>query len=279
VSQVSFVDRLIAERLGGENFGEETETYKFAMIKEAKARVRKERPDLSIIDMGIGEPDKPAPEGVVETSAMRRGKPENRYYSDNGIAEFYEAAAVYLKRVYGLDGIDPKRHILHGIGSKPILALLPAAFINPGDLALVTVPGYPVLGTWTRYMGGDVYPLPLTRENDFYPDLDAIPEDVLVRAKLLYINYPNNPTGQAATYEFLQKVVRFARSHRIIVVSDAAYGALVYDGKRPISLLGVDGGMEVGLEIHSLSKAFNMTGWRMAFTVGKRRLAGLKLVF
>lgn len=128
-------------------------------------------------------------------------------------------------------------------------------------------------------MGGDVYPLPLTRENDFYPDLDAIPEDVLERAKLLYINYPNNPTGQAATYEFLQKVVRFARSHRIIVVSDAAYGALVYDGKRPISLLGVDGGMEVGLEIHSLSKAFNMTGWRMAFTVGKRRLAGLKLVF
>lgn len=269
---MSFVDRLIAERLGGENFGEETETYKFAMIKEAKARVRKERPDLSIIDMGIGEPDKPAPEGVVETLSHEAGKPENRYYSDNGIAEFYEAAAVYLKRVYGLDGIDPKRHILHGIGSKPILALLPAAFINPGDLALVTVPGYPVLGTWTRYMGGDVYPLPLTRKNDFYPDLDAIPEDVLERAKLLYINYPNNPTGQAATYEFLQKVVRFARSHRIIVVSDAAYGALVYDGKRPISLLGVDGGMEVGLEIHSLSKAFNMTGWRMAFAVGNPRI-------
>jgi len=272
ISPVGFVDQLVAERLGGRNFGEKAETYKFALIKEAKARARKENPGLEIIDMGIGEPDKPAPGELAEILGREAAKPENRFYSDNGIPEFYEAAAMYLKKVYGLDGIDPGRHILHGIGSKPILALLPAAFINPGDLALVTVPGYPVLGAWTRYMGGDVYPLPLTRENSFYPDLDAIPEEVLERAKLLYINYPNNPTGQVATCAFYQKVVEFALSRLIIVVSDAAYGALVYDGNRPLSLLGVDGGMEAGVEIHSLSKAFNMTGWRMAFAVGNPKI-------
>lgn len=262
------ISELISDRLGGRSFGKSTGSYKFALIKEAKAKAVKNNPGIPIIDMGIGEPDKPAPREIVEALSREAGKPENRFYSDNGIKPFYEAASRYLERVYGLPGMDPEKNILHGIGSKPILALLPAVFINPGDIALTTTPGYPVLGTWTRYLGGEVVNLPLTRENDYYPDFEAIPESVLKRAKLLYINYPNNPTGQVATVNFYERVVRFAKIHRIVVVSDAAYGALVYDGNKPLSFLSVDGAMDVGVEIHSLSKSFNMTGWRMAFVVG-----------
>lgn len=269
---MSFIDESISNRLGGVNYGKQDGIYKFALIKEAKARAMERNPHIRMIDMGVGEPDQPAPEGIVDTLSREAGKPENRFYSDNGIAPFYEAASQYLKKVYGLSGIDPERHILHGIGSKPILALLPAAFINPGDITLATVPGYPAMATWTEYLGGEVYNLPLYRQNDFYPDLDDIPEPVLKRAKMLYINYPNNPTGQIATRAFYGKVVRFAMENHIVVVSDAAYGALTYDGNKPLSFLSIEGGMEVGVEIHSLSKAFNMTGWRMAFVAGNPKI-------
>lgn len=269
---MNFVDDLISDRLGGKEFGKQSGIYKFALIKEAKAKARERNPHIPMIDMGVGEPDKPAYEGIVDILGKEAGKAENRFYSDNGIPAFYESAAQFLKKVYGLSGIDPEQHILHGIGSKPILALLPAAFINAGDIMLTTVPGYPVMATWSRYLGGEVFELPLYRENNFYPDLDAIPDAILKRAKMLYINYPNNPTGQIATQTFYEKVIRFAMENRIIVVSDAAYGALTYDGNKPFSLLSVEGGMEVGVEIHSLSKAFNMTGWRMAFVAGNPKI-------
>lgn len=265
------VENLISERLGGVLFGKQQGAYKFAIIKEAKARARLMHPEIPLIDMGVGEPDMPADHSIVQVLSREAGRAENRFYSDNGIPEFNDAAAQYLEKVFGLKDINSDSNVLHGIGSKPILAMLPAAFINPGDITLATVPGYPVLSTWTRYFGGNVYALPLTRENDFYPDLDTIPGDVLKRAKLLYINYPNNPTGQTATKDFYRRVVDFASRHGILVVSDAAYGTLTYDGEKPLSFLSLDGAMEVGVEIHSLSKAFNMTGWRMAFLAGNAK--------
>lgn len=265
---MDYISAKIAERLGGSNFGKDTGSYKFAIIKEAKARARMLNPEIPLIDMGVGEPDMPARSEIVNVLYQEAGKPENRFYSDNGIQEFYEVAASYLQRVYGVNHIDPERNILHGIGSKPILAMLPACFINPGDITLATVPGYPVISTWTKYLGGETYNLPLRKENDFYPDLSSIHGSILEKAKLLYINYPNNPTGQVATVEFYRQVIDFAHRHQIIVVSDAAYGALTYDGEKPLSFLAIDGATDVGVEIHSLSKAFNMTGWRMAFLAG-----------
>jgi len=269
---MDYVTNQIAERLGGNNFGKNTETYKFALIKEAKVRARQLNPNLKLIDMGVGEPDKPAVPEIVDVLYREAGKAENRFYSDNGIQEFCLAAANYLQKIYGINHIDPTKNILHGIGSKPILAMLPSCFINPGDITVETVPGYPIISTWTKYLGGEVYNLPLREENDFYPDLASIPQDILKKAKLLYINYPNNPTGQVATKEFYSQVIDFAYKNQIIVVSDAAYASLTYDGEKPLSFLSVEGAMDVGVEMHSLSKAFNMTGWRMAFLAGNSKV-------
>ncbi len=147
------------------------------------------------------------------------------------------------------------------------LTVLPACFINPGDVALMTTPGYPVFGTHSKYLGGEVHNMPLLEKNNFLPDLDSIPADKLKRAKTLVINYPNNPTGASATPEFFAEVVAFAKKHNLIVIHDAAYAALVFDGK-PLSFLATPGAMDVGVELHSMSKGFNMTGWRLGFVVG-----------
>jgi len=267
----NFFDDKISERLGGTGFGRSTTIYKFELIKRAKAAAKKAHPDVSLIDMGVGEPDWPADAIVVKALSEEAGKPENRWYADNGIPEFQEAAAKYLEKVYGLKGLDPAEHIVHGIGSKPILAMLPLCFINPGDILLTTVPGYPVTATYTKYLGGEVYDLPLLESNSFLPDLDSIPPQVLEKAKMLYLNYPNNPTGAVATPEFFSRVVAFAKKNNIIVVHDAPYAALTYDGYKPLSFLSVEGAMEVGVEVHSMSKAFNMTGWRLGFICGNSK--------
>lgn len=267
----SFFDDKIAERLGGRNFGKSTAIYKFELIKRAKAAAKTAHPGVDLIDMGVGEPDWPADNLVVKALSEEAGNPENRWYADNGIPEFQEAAALYLERVYGLSGIIPSEHIIHGLGSKPILAMLPICFINPGDILLTTVPGYPVTATYTKYLGGDVYDLPLQESNSFLPDLSKIPEPVLKKARLLYINYPNNPTGAVASTEFFEQVVAFAGKNNIIVINDSAYGGLTYDGHKPLSFLSVKGAMDVGLEVHSLSKAFNMTGWRIGFVCGNAK--------
>ena len=264
----NFLDDKISERLGGVNFGKSTVIYKFEIIKRAKAAAKKAHPDTELIDMGVGEPDWTADELVVRALAEEAGKPENRWYADNGIPEFQEAAAQYLEIVYGLKNINPSEHIVHGIGSKPVLAMLPVCFINPGDILLTTVPGYPVTATYTNYLGGEVYNLPLLESNSFFPDFNIIPGPVLKKAKLLYLNYPNNPTGAVATPEFFNKVVDFALKNNIIVIHDAPYAALTYDGYKPLSFLSAEGAMEVGIEVHSLSKAFNMTGWRIGFVCG-----------
>ena len=268
---MDFTTDKIAERLGGSNFGKTTKIYKFVRIKQAKDEARRNHPESPLIDMGVGEPDQPAFPGIVETLCREAGKPENRWYSDNGITEFQVAAAAYMDTVYGVKGLTTA-NIIHGIGSKPILALLPLCLINPGDIILLTTPGYPVTGTYTQYVGGEVYQLPLTRANQFYPDFTRIPPEVLKRAKLLYINYPNNPTGQVATREFYERVVAFAKEHQVFVICDAAYAALTYDGYQPLSFLSIPGALDVGVEVHSLSKAFNMTGWRLAFVVGNPKI-------
>jgi LL-diaminopimelate aminotransferase len=271
----NFIQDIIAERLGGKNYGKSTVVYKFARIKALKAEAAKKFRDLPLIDMGVGEPDKPADTGVADVLRAECQKSENRFYSDNGILEFQEAAVKYMEKIYGVKGLNAEKNVIHGIGTKPILAMLPLCFINPGDIALVTVPGYPVIATYTRYCGGEVYNLPINKENNFYPDLDNIPADILHRAKLLYINYPNNPTGQVATVEFFEKVVEFAKKNHIAVVHDAAYAPLTYYGIKPLSFLSVEGAIDVGVEIQSLSKAFNMTGWRLGFLVGNEKIISL----
>jgi LL-diaminopimelate aminotransferase len=265
---VSYYENLIAERLGGKQFGKSTAIYKFEKIKRAKDAAKIKHPEIPLIDMGVGEPDIPADPSVSKMLAQEAGKPENRWYSDNGIPEFKTAAVEYMKQVFGIENLDPDQHIIHGIGSKPILAMLPLCFINPGDITIQTTPGYPVTATYTKYLGGEVHNVPLLKENNFFPDLDSIPEDILKRAKLFYINYPNNPTGQMATKAFFEKIVALAKKHQLIIIQDAAYAALTFDGTKPISILSIDGAMDVAIEVHSLSKAFNMTGWRMAFVVG-----------
>jgi len=267
----TYIQSLFAGRIGGALFGKEQGEYKFEKIKRAKRAALATNPGVELIDFGVGEPDEMAFPGVVQALQKEAEKPENRGYADNGIPEFKDAAARYLQKVYGVGNINPATEVLHGIGSKPVLAMFPAVFINPGDVTLMTVPGYPVMGTHTRWYGGEVVNLPLLEQNGFLPDLSALPNDVKKRAKLLYINYPNNPTGAGANKAFFEKVVAFAKENNIVVVHDAAYAALAY-GAKPLSFLSVDGAKEVGVEIHSLSKAYNMTGWRLAFVAGNERV-------
>ncbi|BBI34650.1 LL-diaminopimelate aminotransferase [Cohnella abietis] len=266
--QATFIQNQFASRIGGADYGKDTNIYKFEKIKRAKAAAKKAHPDVELIDMGVGEPDEMADAGILAKLAEEAAKPENRGYADNGIPEFKEAAARYLKNVFSVDGIDAETDVLHTIGAKPALAMLPTVFINPGDVTIMTVPGYPVLGTHTKYLGGEVYNIKLTKENNFLPNIDAIPEDIAKRAKLLYLNYPNNPTGAVATVEFFEKVIVWAKKYSVVVVHDAPYSALTYDGVKPFSFLSVPGAKDVGVELHSLSKSFNMTGWRIGFIAG-----------
>ncbi|VVM05029.1 LL-diaminopimelate aminotransferase [Methylacidimicrobium tartarophylax] len=259
-----------AHRIGGPRFGKETEIYKFEKIKRAKRAARDKHPEIELLDLGVGEPDEMAPVEIVERLAEEARKPENRGYADNGGPRLKEAASRYLKRVCGVLA-DPETEICHSIGSKAALSILPACFINPGDVVLMTVPGYPVFGTHAQYYGGQVFSLPLLEKNSFLPDLESVPADVLRRTKALVLNYPNNPTGATATPAFFEKVVAFAHLHRIIVIHDFAYAGLVFTGS-PLSFLSVPGAKEVGLELHSASKNFNMTGWRCGFVAGDARL-------
>ncbi len=259
-----------AERIGGANYGKGTEIYKFEKIKRAKRKAIAEHPERSLIDFGIGENDEMAPESVRRVMNTEVNQPVNRGYSDNGIAAYKEAAARFMQRECGVT-LDPVREINHCIGSKTALAMLPAAFINPGDVTLMTVPGYPVAGTHTRYYGGTVHRLPLLASNDFFPDLKSIPADVLARTKLLVLNYPNSPTGKLATRDFYSRVVEFAQKHRVVVVQDAAHIVLSFAAP-PLSFLSVPGAKEVGVEIHSMSKGWHMIGWRLGFVAGHERI-------
>ncbi|MEX2170512.1 MAG: LL-diaminopimelate aminotransferase [Pirellulales bacterium] len=265
-----YFQSLFADRIGGANYGKGTAIYKFEKIKRAKRKALAEHPERKLLDFGIGENDAMAPESVRRVMAGEIDKPENRGYADNGIAAFKEAAARFMHREFGV-ALDPVTEINHCIGSKPALAMLPACFVNPGDITLMTVPGYPVAGTHTGYYGGIVYKLPLLAENNFFPDLKSIPLDIRARAKMLVLNYPNSPTGKTATREFYEQVIEFALANHLIVVQDAAHAMLSFD-REPNSFLSVPGAKDVGVEVHSLSKGFDMIGWRMGWVCGHERI-------
>jgi LL-diaminopimelate aminotransferase len=261
-----FLQNNIAERIGGNMFGKDSTIYKFEKIKRAKKAAMEANPNISLIDMGVGEPDEMAYHAVVDKLTEEAAKWGNRQYTDNGISGFKVAVAKYMKDVFDVD-LDTATETCHAVGSKSALSLLPAVFINPGDIAIMTVPGYPVCGTWTKYLGGSVVNLPLLEENNFFPDLDSLTEDQKKKAKLLYLNYPNNPTGAVATEEFYLKVIEFAQKNNILVVSDAAYAPLTFTSK-PLSILSLPGGKECAIELQSMSKGFNMTGWRLSWVCG-----------
>ncbi len=257
---------LFADRIGGAAYGKGTEIYKFEKIKRAKRKALADFPNRQLLDFGIGENDDMAAPQVRDEMKRQVDRVDNRGYADNGIAAYKEAAAEFMQRQFGVT-VDPVTEVCHCIGSKPAYAMLPAVFINPGDVTLMTAPGYPVAGTWTKYLGGEVVRLPLLKENGFFPDLDGIPADVKKRAKLMVLNYPNSPTGAVATADFYKRVVEFAHKHQVVIVQDAAHILLSYQGE-PYSFLQVDGAKEVGVEVHSMSKGFDMIGWRLGFVTG-----------
>ncbi len=262
----SYLQALFAERIGGIGFGKDTTIYKFEKIKRAKAAARAAKPGVELIDMGVGEPDDKAFPEVIAALAEETAKIENRFYSDNGCAEFKAAAAAYMEELYGVK-LDAETEVNHSIGSKSALTLLPTCFINPGDITVMTVPGYPVLGTWTQYLGGEVVNLPLLKENNFLPDLNSLSCDQKKRCKLIYLNYPNNPTGASATPEFYDQAIAFAKENQCLLVVDAPYAPLNFRGQ-PLSILSRPGGKEYAVELHSMSKGFNMTGWRLGWVCG-----------
>ncbi len=265
-----YFQSLFAERIGGAMFGKGTAIYKFEKIKRAKRKALADHPERQLLDFGIGENDSMAPESVRRVMADQINRPENRGYADNGPAAFKEAVARLMQREFGV-ALDPATEVNHCIGSKTALSILPACFINPGDVTLMTVPGYPVAGTHTTYYGGVVYKLPLLAENDFFPDLDAIPADVAHKAKLLVLCYPNSPTGKTATPEFYERAIAFAKQHEIVIIQDAAHGMLSFD-REPNSFLAVPGARDVGVEVHSLSKGYDMIGWRIGWVCGNERI-------
>ena len=265
-----YFQKLFADRIGGANYGKDTEIYKFEKIKRAKRKALADHPSRELLDFGIGENDSMAAESVRAAMKAEVDRPENRGYADNGGIEYKHAVSRFMDRHFGVK-LDPVTQINHCIGSKPAYAMLPACFINPGDVTLMTVPGYPVAGTHTRYYGGDVFRLPLVPEHSFLPDLDSVPDDIYRRTKLLVLNYPNSPTGRTATPEFYEKVVRLAKEKQFVVVQDAAHILLTFDSK-PRSFLQTAGAMDVGVEVHSMSKGYDMIGWRMGWVCGHPRI-------
>jgi len=248
--------------------------YLFAEIDKRKEEMRKKGIDL--IDLGIGDPDLPTPKPIIERLKKAAENPKNhRYPSYEGMIEFRTAVAQWYERRFGIQ-LDPETEVLSLIGSKEGIAHIPLAFVDPGDIVLVPSPGYPVYRVSTLFAGGTPYFLPLRKESGFLLNVSQIPESVAKKAKLLFINYPNNPTSAVAERSFFEEVVAFARRYQVIVSHDAAYSEVAFDGYHPLSFLQVEGAREVGVEFHSLSKTFNMTGWRIGFAVGHPEiLAGL----
>jgi len=253
---------------------EQLPPYLFAEIDRKKKEMRQKGMDL--IDLGVGDPDLPTPKAIVERlKAAAEDSKNHRYPSYEGMIEFRKAIAQWYERRFGVH-LDPEREVLSLIGSKEGIAHIPLAFVDPGDYVLVPSPGYPVYNVATLFAGGIPYFLPLRKERGFLPDLSEVPSSVAEKAKLLFINYPNNPTAAVAERPFYEEVIAFANRYGVIVCHDAAYSEMAFDGFRPLSFLEVKGAKDVGIEFHSLSKTFNMTGWRIGFAVGHPEIiAGL----
>jgi len=240
--------------------------YLFAEVSKTIARKRAEGKD--VISLGIGDPDIPTPTHIIDRLCTAAREPANhRYPETEGLPEFRRAVAAWYERRFGVT-LDADKEVLPLIGSKEGIGHIALCFIDPGDIALVPDPGYPVYSVGTMFAGGISHYLPLKEENGFLPDLDAVPAAVADKARLLWINYPNNPTGAVADLDFFERVVAFAKEHEIVVCHDGPYSEVTYDGYKPISFLQTPGAKDVGVEFHSLSKSYNMTGWRIGMAVG-----------
>jgi LL-diaminopimelate aminotransferase len=253
---------------------EQLPPYLFAEIDRKKNELIDK--GIDVIDLGVGDPDIPTPDHIVESLREAAGNPEHhRYPSYVGMLSFREAAAEWYQERFGVS-LDPVKQVVTLIGSKEGVAHAPLAFVDPGDVVLVPDPGYPVYPVSTTFAGGVPYAMPLLKENDFLPDLDAIPAEAAKQAVMMFLNYPNNPTTVLANEGFFGEVVDFARENEILICHDAAYTEIAFYGKNPLSFLEIPGAMDVGIEFHSLSKTFSMTGWRLAFAAGNERaIAGL----
>ena len=240
--------------------------YLFVEIDRAKKKAREEGRD--VIDLGVGDPDIPTPRFIIDALNRASRDPKNhRYALDQGAPEFRNAAAKWLKKRFGV-AMNPETEIYPLIGSKEGIAHIPLAFINPGDIVLVPDPSYPPYRSGALFAGGEVLKMPLLEKNRFLPDLKAVNHAQMHRIKMIFINYPNNPTSAVCDKKFFKEVVDFALKHNIIVCHDAAYSEIAFDGFKPPSIFEVDGAREVAIEFHSLSKTFNMTGWRIGFACG-----------
>ena len=241
--------------------------YLFGEIAALKRKAIAEGRDL--IDLGIGDPDQPTPGSIIDALAEAAQNPETHRYDETnaGWTPFLDAVSTFCKNRFGVD-IDPQTEAMLLIGSKEGLSHLAWAYIDPGDISLVPDPAYTVYKVNTLMAGGEVYTMPMFEDNGFLPDFKKIPEAVAQKAKLLWLNYPNNPTGAIAPLSFYEEAVAFAKKYNLLIVNDAAYSEVYYDDYRPNSILEVPGAKEVSIELHSLSKSFNMTGWRIGFAVG-----------
>lgn len=259
---------MYAERMG------ELPPYLFARIDELKAA--KIKSGIDVIDLGVGDPDLPTPPHIVEALCTAARDPKNHHYpSYAGMEKYRAAVATWYRKRFGVT-LDPGREVLALMGSKDGIAHIPEAFINPGDYVLAPSPGYPVYRTSTLFAEGRVYEMPLRPERQFLPDLQSIPREVARSARLMFLNYPNNPTSAITLPGFFEEAVDFAADHDLIIVHDNAYSEIAYDGYQAPSFLATRGAMEVAVEMHSLSKTYNMTGWRIGMACGNADiLAGL----
>ena len=248
--------------------------YLFAAIDKMKQEAIARGVD--IINLGIGDPDLPTPAPIIDSLAKAAKDPKHHQYpSYEGMVSFRKAVAGWYKRRFNVT-LDPANEVLTLIGSKEGIGHIHLAFVDPGDVVLVPSPGYPVYPVGTGFSGGVSHIMPLTKANGFLPDLNAIPKDVARKAKLMWLNSPNNPTSVIMTKDYFKRAIEFAQNNQIIICHDAAYSEIYYDGKRPASFMEVEGAKDVGVEFHSLSKTYNMTGWRLGFVVGNKDvLAGL----
>ncbi len=249
---------------------QELPPYLFAGISRKIAEKRSQGVD--VISFGIGDPDLPTPQHIIDALAEASRDPANhRYPETEGLPELREAIARWYERRFGVS-LDPQREVLPLVGSKEGVGHIALCFIDPRDVALVPDPGYPVYAVGTMFAGGEAYYLPLREENGFLPDLEAVPQEVARRAKALWLNYPNNPTGAVADLDFFERAAAFARKQGLAVLHDGPYSEVAFDGYRPPSFLQADGAREVGIEFHSLSKSYNMTGWRIGMAVGNAEI-------
>lgn len=241
--------------------------YLFVEIDRAKRRAIEK--GVKVIDFGVGDPDQPTPKFIIEAMLKAVKDPKNHHYPlDRGNAPFRQAVSLWVKKRFGVT-FSPDTEILPLIGSKEGIAHLPLAFINPGDVVLVPDPCYPPYKSGTWFAGGEPYLLPLREENGFLPDFESIPADILKRAKIIFVNYPNNPTGAVAPRSFYEKLIKWAAANKILIASDLAYSEVYFGKHKPLSIFEIPGAKEVAIEFHSLSKTCNMTGWRVGFAIGR----------